>query len=746
MIVLFFFIVPDLGVPDCALPNCDVCSGDNCTQCSPTFFNSEYYGCLRCYIACFYCYSGDYIEYFKCGDSSCGCDVYNNKPPNRTDCTPQSQNCYKCPTGYFHDHNLGSFCYKCLHSNCKCTEADNCPECIVGKYTATNFCQDTCPVNCVNCSDATYCDDCIHGKYGLSCESDCINTCDDGSCDKMLGTCTQCPFGKYFELYNTFNMPVCKDCPIRCAGCVDPNNCTLCDSVNYWGTTCQHDCTGCEGDCSREDGCSTGCQEGYYQEFSAAKKGYECLKCQPTCRSCDSWMTCQSCFSGFWGSRCHYSCTGCSSECDDNGCSSGCISNYYRHLTQGGYQCSQCPDQGHLPVDDVGCVPCSAISSGSCTFDGCDGGDSPIYDEGTNVLKCGVLDCPETCLSCSSEEQCDSCQLNHWGKTCQYTCSGCKGDCFISDGGCFGGCVEGLFQSYSNTKRGYECLECPQNCVSCNNGRECDTCEPNYLAVDEVGCVPCSAIRSGTCIFDGCDGGSSPIYDDVANILKCGELLCLEPCLSCSSDEQCDSCKTNHWGNTCQYTCIGCKGDCFISDGCSGGCVEGLFQSYSNTKRGYECLECPQNCVSCNNERECDTCEPSYWGDRCQFSCSGCNDNCNQLTGCDGGCLNGFYQTSINGGLICELCSNTCKNQTCNSSDGSCSDGCENSWSGTQCDTRCSSACLSCDQSNLAVCEICTDGSPGPDCKTSSAAVPFLSAILCLTVVVYSFILNKLSS
>ena len=586
-----------------------MCSGNNCTQCSPTFFNSQYYGCLRCYIACFYCYSGDYIEYFKCGDSSCGCDVYNNKPPNRTDCTPQSQNCYKCPTGYFHDHNLGSLCYKCLHSNCKCTEADNCPECIAGKYNVTNFCQDTCPVNCINCSDATYCGDCIHGKYGLSCESDCMNTCDDGSCDKMLGTCTRCPFGKYFETYNTFNMPVCKDCPIRCAGCVDPNNCTLCDSVYYWGTTCQHGCTGCEGDCSREDGCSAGCQEGYYQEFSAAKKGYECLKCQPTCRSCDSWMTCQSCFSGFWGSRCHYSCTGCSSECDTNGCSSGCISNYYRHLTQGGYQCSQCPDLGHLPVDDVGCVPCSAISGGICIFDGCDGKDSPIYDEVANVLKCGVLDCPETCLSCSSEEQCDSCQLNRWGKTCQYTCSGCKGDCFISDG-------------------------------------------------------------------------------------------------------------------------------------CSGGCVEGLFQSYSNTKKGYECLECPQNCASCNDEHQCDTCEPSYWGDRCQFSCSGCNGDCDRLTGCYDGCLPGFYQSPISGGIICERCSATCKNRTCHSSGGSCTTGCENSWSGTQCDTRCSSSCLSCEQSNSFVCELCTDGSPGPDCKTSSATVPFLSALLCLTVVVYSIILK----
>ena len=386
------FIVSDLGASDCTIPNCDVCSGNNCTQCSPTFFNAGFSPtnpCLRCFVACFYCYRGRHDEYYTCGDSSCGCDVYNNFPPNRTilDCTPQPQSCYKCPLGYFHDHKLGSNCYKCLHSNCKCTEADNCPECIDGKYNATNFCQDTCPRNCVNCTDKTHCGACVHGKYGISCESDCINTCADGSCDKMLGTCTNCPFGKYPDTNNPFGMTFCKDCPTRCAGCVNLHNCTLCTSQDYWGTTCQHNCTGCEGLCS-VDGCSYGCQGGYYQQFSTAKKGYECQKCQPTCRTCTSWMSCQTCSRGFWGDRCQYSCTGCSSDCDSHGCTSGCVRGYYRHLTQGGYQCSQCPYHGYLAVDDVGCVPCSAISGGTCTFGGCGNGSSPIYDRTANILKC----------------------------------------------------------------------------------------------------------------------------------------------------------------------------------------------------------------------------------------------------------------------------------------------------------------------------------------------------------------------
>ena len=413
----------------------------------------------------------------------------------------------------------------------------------------------------------------------------------------MLGTCTNCPFGKYPDTNNPFGMTFCEYCPMRCAGCVNLYNCTLCDSIDYWGTACQHNCSGCEGECSKEDGCSASCKESYYQEFRADKNGYECQKCQPTCRTCTSWLSCQSCSSGFWGSRCQYSCTGCASDCDTNGCSSGCVSNYYRQLTEGGYQCSQCSDNGYLAVDDVGCVPCSAISGDSCTFDGCDDGASPIYDEAANELKCVELHCPETCFSCSSEEQCDSC-------------------------------------------------------------------------------------------------------------------------------------KANLWGELCQYSCDGCRGECFINNGCSAGCTDGLYQVYSTAKKGYECLVCPQTCDSCTNGSTCDACEPNYWGDKCQLSCGECSGTCDMMTGCVDGCIHGYYQSSINGGIKCEQCSATCKNQTCNSTGGSCTAGCEDNWSGGRCDTRCSPSCLTCEQSNPAICKVCKDGSIGPDCETSSATVPFVSAIL----------------
>ena len=138
-----FFFVPDTATTDCSLPNCDVCSGDNCTECSAGFYNSGYYGCLRCYLGCFHCTSGQDVDYYKCSESSCGCGQYSTNyfPHGRTplDCMPQPYTCDKCPPGYFLDQTLGSFCYKCSHSNCKCTEADSCPECIAGKIQHFKF-------------------------------------------------------------------------------------------------------------------------------------------------------------------------------------------------------------------------------------------------------------------------------------------------------------------------------------------------------------------------------------------------------------------------------------------------------------------------------------------------------------------------------------------------------------------------------------------------------------------------------
>ena len=198
-----------------------------------------YYDFLRCYLACFCCSSGQYVEYYKCGDSSCGCNIHNNFPSDRTslDCVTQPQACYKCPPGYFHDCSLGSFCYKCSHPDCKCTEANNCPECVAGKYNVTNSCQDTCSGNCMNCTDATICGDCASVNYGISCESDYINTCNGGSCDKILGKCLECPFGKYPDSSNNFGVTFCRVSLKRWIFCwiqqrADQQNCPK--TLNCW--------------------------------------------------------------------------------------------------------------------------------------------------------------------------------------------------------------------------------------------------------------------------------------------------------------------------------------------------------------------------------------------------------------------------------------------------------------------------------------------------------------------------------
>ena len=737
--MLFF---SDTSTSECSLPNCDICNGDNCTQCSASFFNSEYYGCIRCYIGCFYCYSGEYVEYFKCGDSSCGCDVYNNFPSDRnsSNCLPQQSRTCKCPPGYFH-HIHSSFCYKCSQSNCKCTEADNCPECIPGKYNTSNFCQDSCPDNCVNCTDENFCGDCISGKYGILCDSDCIDTCEDGTCDKMLGICTGCPFGKYPDSSNIFGVTYCIDCPGLCTGCIGPNNCTLCSHVDHWGTTCQHDCTGCEGVCIIENGCSVRCHEGYYQGFSITNNGFECLECQPTCKSCDSWASCQTCSPGFWGSQCQYSCTGCTSDCDNNGCSSGCVRNYYRHLTDGGYQCIQCPDLEYLAIDDVGCVPCSAIADESCNFAGCASGSFQIYDEAENILKCDEVQCPDSCLSCANDEQCDSCKPNHWGGTCQYNCSGCSGNCQMNNG-CSEGCDDKHFQTFSDSKNGYECINCPQNCLSCRSSQECDTCEPlKWGNVCQHSCTGCSdrSCNVDNGCSEGCDDKYFQFYSDSKNGYEC--IQCSQNCSSCVNNYECVKCEPNKWGILCQYSCLGCSDKCHLNSGCSEGCDENYSQLYSDSKNGYECIKCLQNCVSCTNDKECETCELNKWGNLCQYSCLGCSDNCHLNSGCSYGCEDKYFQlfSGTKNGYECIQCSqncSSCRNEheceicepnkwgnlcqyscsgcsdSCHTSSG-CSNGCDDKYFQLYSDSKNGYECIQC----LQICASCTNDQECETCE-----------------------------
>ena len=135
----------------------------------------------------------------------------------------------------------------------------------------------------------------------------------------MLGKCLECPFGKYPEL-DLYGATSCKDCPGRCAGCIHPGNCTLCSNGNHWGTSCESDCTGCEGSCDVSSGCVRGCRHGHYQ--ISINGGFLCLECSDTCKN----LTCSStngtctygCENDWSGLKCDTKCSTPCLTCDQN--------------------------------------------------------------------------------------------------------------------------------------------------------------------------------------------------------------------------------------------------------------------------------------------------------------------------------------------------------------------------------------------------------------------------------------------
>ena len=135
----------------------------------------------------------------------------------------------------------------------------------------------------------------------------------------MLGKCLDCPFGKYPDRY-IYGATSCKDCPGRCAGCIHPGNCTLCSNGNYWGTSCESDCTGCEGSCDMSSGCVSGCRHGHYQ--ISINGGFLCLECPDTCKN----LTCSTsngtcaygCKNDWSGLKCDTKCSTSCLTCDQN--------------------------------------------------------------------------------------------------------------------------------------------------------------------------------------------------------------------------------------------------------------------------------------------------------------------------------------------------------------------------------------------------------------------------------------------
>ena len=188
-------------------------------------------------------------------------------------------------------------------------------------------------------------------------------------------------------------------------------------------------------------------------------------------------------------------------------------------------------------------------------------------------------------------------------------------------------------------------------------------------------------------------------------------------------------CQDGYFGEVCEQNCSkNCK-----TKGCD------IINGSCECKVGYAgdpCTECPSNCSNgCNDAFHCYTCNPGFYGDFCNQTCSvhcarnrcgrdgrcqckvgygghpcePCPANCDR-TGCDKQlicheCDGGFY------GDYCNLtCSTNCTNGTCNR-DGSCY--CKKGFDGFGC---CLENCEGGCNDKTFVCPSCKEGYYGDLC------------------------------
>ena len=200
----------------------------------------------------------------------------------------------------------------------------------------------------------------------------------------------------------------------------------------------------------------------------------------------------------------------------------------------------------------------------------------------------------------------------------------------------------------------------------------------------------------------------------------------LSKCLSDRLD-----CREGFFGEVCEHTCSEqCKTiGCDINNG-SCECEVGY--------AGNPCTKCPENCdaTGCNDDFHCYTCKPGFYGDFCNKTCSKhCVDNkcnrdgrCNCTVGYGGhpceACPKNCSDAGCNEHLICHecdpgfygdycnlTCSINCINGTCNRN-GSCT--CKKGFTGLGC---CPVNCKGdCNDTNF-VCLSCMDGYHGDFCN-----------------------------
>ena len=149
--------------------------------------------------------------------------------------------------------------------------------------------------------------------------------------------------------------------------------------------------------------------------------------------------------------------------------------------------------------------------------------------------------CSLGCLTCSSPNNCSSCDQASGFSSVGGACTCPNGSYDFLGRSCIEDCPQGYYEftNGSNT-----CVECPSNCISCRSSTNCLKCTNSYSLLK-------NSSTTGECVVY-CP---SAYYHDTKQFLC---LPCLDNCETCTNSEErtCTKCHSGFFLNTKENKCV----------------------------------------------------------------------------------------------------------------------------------------------------------------------------------------------
>ena len=590
--------------------------------------------------------------------------------------------CSECAEGYY---KSGETCTKCPDNCLTCESAEVCSTCADGFGLKKQVEKDSSQndvvksAQCITCEDSNCktceigdnneqkCNACVTGRL-LSSENKCDGC--DSAYKPVDGNCEPCDMGK---TYDGTECTFSGNCPTgyysdgsNCVNCSSKlENCSACSvskptnevttetmfNILYQTESDGFTCTACTGSYLNNTENGNECIPCNEAEFVS---GTTCSSCSEHCKKCNSYAVCDECYEGYYFNketsacesvcfddhyfynidsdscqRCQDSCLTCNNENECTECNEGfemsldgktCMKKCYTGYSWNGTACETCGNDAcaRCNFTESGNPQCYLCVSGNklnsnfeCVESSCKD-NQYIADDGS----CG--DCSKGCAYCITSEKCDICE---------------SGYALSNDGRCYKlNCGEG-----KGTDENGNCASCKENCTQCKFVDTCDECNNEFYVEDGdcksctiEGCLVCK-IENGIELCDVCkkDTVLSETFTECQTDAPCktGEYEIKESSSEEQKDEQNQQNVNGRFENDvecglCPLNCLACNNDtyCFSCDFgyelfdttdnkklCARGCDEGYYLN----SRG-SCTKCSdKNCVVCESD-ECSECQPGY--------------------------------------------------------------------------------------------------------------------------------------